>query len=63
MEQSFVLKYHANISLIEQIFVTAEERAWWVDRINKQKQDENKAVESARSKTPSPPRVPKPSRG
>ena len=47
MEQSFLLKKHANLSTFEQGFMPAEERAWWIDRINRDIQKDNERNTSA----------------
>ena len=41
MEQSYQLKKFGNLSLFEQNVMTAEERAWWIERINKDIQKQN----------------------
>lgn len=40
MEQMFNLKFYGHFSLFEISTMTAEERSWWIERINK----ENKAL-------------------
>ena len=42
MEQSFILKYHGKFSLFEQANIVAEDRQWWIKRLNKQKEAESK---------------------
>lgn len=56
MEQYFILKEHGGMSLFEQDTLTGEERKWYVERLNKERKEQNKSVES---KIPSLPRVPK----
>ena len=58
MEQSFLLKYHIGLSLFEQATMTAEERNWWIQRIDKERKEENKIVEGNRSSIAMP-KVPK----
>jgi len=36
MEQSFLLKYYGNIDLNEQNLMTAEDRIWWLERLDKE---------------------------
>ena len=43
LEQSFALKYHGKLSLIEQAYMIAEERVWWINRLNKEIEAQNKA--------------------
>ncbi len=43
MEQSYLLKEYGKYSLFEQCYITAEDRAWYLERINK----ENKKREEA----------------
>lgn len=38
MEQQFMLKQYGNISLFEQNSMTAEERTWWINRLEKEAQ-------------------------
>ena len=46
MEQSFLLKHHARLSLFEQNNMTSEERAWWIKRVD----EENKRREEVEKK-------------
>jgi len=39
MEQQFQLKYHGNLDLFEQNMMPAEDRAWWMKRIEKEMKD------------------------
>ena len=43
MEQSYQLKKFGHLSLFEQNVMTAEERAWWIERINKDIQKQNES--------------------
>ena len=66
MEQLFQLKYHGNFSLLELNNLTAEERNWWVKRLNKQKEAEQKESQGSTGggpniPRPSMPNIPKPS--
>ena len=49
MEQAFQLKYYGNISSIELMYMNAEERAWWLRRLEKQLRKENDAGSGAMS--------------
>jgi len=55
MDQSFLLKYHLNIDLSEQSQMTAEERKFFLDRLNKQREEENDAM---RGSTSTPGKIP-----
>lgn len=64
MEQFFTLKYHGKLSLWELNNLTAEERSWWIKRLNKQKEMEEQQSSSAQTPSiprPSVPNIPKPS--
>jgi hypothetical protein len=58
LEQQFQLKTHGNLSLFEQENMTAEDRAWWMKRIEKDIKERNEKEKEAMSKvrTPSKPR-------
>lgn len=56
MEQMFDLKYHGNLTLHEQNNMTAEERRWWMKRLQKQRDKE--AEQSKASSGPRSPRMP-----
>jgi len=47
MEESFQLHEYGKLSLFEQAQMTAEERAWWLKRVEKEFEDRKKAEESA----------------
>lgn len=55
MEQSFVLRVHGHLSIFEQMFMTAEERKWWVDRLVKENERQEQA---AKGKTSLPGKLP-----
>jgi hypothetical protein len=40
MEELFILKRYGNLSIFEILTMTAEERAWWIKRIDR----ENKRI-------------------
>ena len=54
MDQSFVLKHYGRLSLMEQSGMTAEERAWWIKRLDA----ENKKLQDAGKQTPGDPGLP-----
>lgn len=56
MEQSFSLKHHGNLSLIEQANMIAEDRIWWINRLNKEIENQNKANSGGSSGLPMPTR-------
>jgi hypothetical protein len=60
MEESFQLKEYGKLSLFEQAQMVAEERSWWLKRIEKEYEDRKKAEEGAASgvSRPSIPSVP-----
>ena len=67
MEQQFQLKHHGNLSLFEQAQMIAEDRGWWIKRLEKEFKDrqerEKQQMGSApRPRTPSKPSVSRPSR-
>lgn len=43
MEVSYRLKKHGNLSLFEQDNMTAEDRKWWIERIEKDLEAEQEA--------------------
>lgn len=61
MEQSFLLKEYGKLSLFEQSIMPAEERAWWIKRLDKEKKNQQEAEKATVSKLPKVrvPRVPK----
>ena len=36
MEQQFQLKYYGNLTIFEQDKMTSEDRAWWMQRLEKE---------------------------
>ena len=62
-EQMFDLKYHLNFSLVEQAYLTAQDRKWWLERLKKQKEAENKQTGGGHTPgmgpRPSMPSIPK----
>lgn len=57
MEQQFQLKYHGNLSIIEQSNMTAEDRAWWMQRLEKEFKDKADRERNQISSAPKP-RIP-----
>ncbi len=41
MEQQFQLKWHGKLTLFEQDNLSAEDRGWWMRRIEKELKDRN----------------------
>lgn len=60
MEQLFLLKNYGHLSLHEQNLMNAEDRAWYIDRLNKEEEKKKEAEEKAARgvKTPSMPNIP-----
>jgi len=61
MNQSFLLKEYGKLDLWEQNQLTAEERKWWIERINQEIEKRNKQQEASagttRPHTPGQPTV------
>ena len=47
MEQAFLLKHYGNMSLEEMRTMTAEERNWWLQRLDKEHKKEKDAARSS----------------
>jgi len=62
MEQMFQFKTHGNLTFEEMDQLTAEDRSWWMDRLKKHFEDQNKEASSANVPTPNIPRpnIPRP---
>lgn len=60
MEETFILKYYGHFSMFEMANMTAEERKWVIERIQKEKDKEAEATKSATSVTPGIPHIPHP---
>jgi hypothetical protein len=56
MQQMFQLKMHGHLSFREMDSLTAEDRSWWMERLNKYNEEQEQA--SKGSKTPSMPSMP-----
>jgi hypothetical protein len=50
LEEQFILKCYGELSLFEQQCLTAEDRVWWIQRINKKNEEERKEFDKARSR-------------
>lgn len=61
MEQEFTLKYFGKLSLFEQANMTAESRKWWIQRLKRAKEEENKSSNSQTAGGPPKAHVSKPS--
>lgn len=64
MEQEYILVKHGRLSLYEIAEMTAEDRKWWIERINKDIEEENKKNKGGGGQhMPSVPKpnIPKPS--
>ncbi len=60
MEQQFQLKHHGKLSLFEQSQMTAEERGWFMKRLEKEFKDKKEQEEAQMRNTrkPSKPSMP-----
>jgi hypothetical protein len=56
----FQLKMHGHLSFTEMDLLTAEDRAWWMTRLNKFHEEQEKAGKGHTPSMPSMPNVPKP---
>jgi len=61
MEEEFLLKHHGHYSKFELVYMTAEERKWNIDRINKEKAREAESAKSNQA-MPAIPKIPPPHR-
>jgi hypothetical protein len=57
MEQSFQLKQYGNLSLFEQEQLTAEDRGWWMRRLQKEHKDRQESEQQQMRSAPKP-RIP-----
>lgn len=46
MEQEYILLEHGNLSLADLSLMTGEERQWWINRIQKQREKEREVSKS-----------------
>ena len=60
MEQSFALKKHGNMTLFEQDIMTAEDRAWWIERLQEENKKEQEAQKKSMGHVPRIPSIKKP---
>jgi len=59
MEQQFQLKHHGKLSLFEQNNMTAEDRAWFIKRLDKEFKDRQDQERGSSPSTPSKPSTPR----
>lgn len=52
MRESFVLKRHGDLSIIEQAMMPAEERRWWIKELEREAERENEKLKSVDTKKP-----------
>ena len=52
MEESFLLKHYGHLDMADQLTMTAEERHWWLERLDKENKNQ-KALEESASKSES----------
>jgi hypothetical protein len=61
MNHSFLLKHYGNLTIEEQNNMTFEDRKWWIERIKKERDDQNKSnrqpTSGQRNHTPGQPQV------
>jgi hypothetical protein len=60
MNHAFLLKHYGGISIAEQNLMTYEDRKWWLNRINEEREKQNKnasAPDSSRQHTPGQPPI------
>ena len=59
MEESFLLKQYGHLTLMEQACLTAEDRKWWLKKLDEENNRKNNTPVSAPDKiAPSPGRPP-----
>jgi hypothetical protein len=58
MEQEYILKREAGLSLFEIAFMSAEDRLWWLRRIKEDREKEKDAAKTSQN-TPRMPSVPR----
>ena len=58
MEEQFQLKMYGELSIMEQAWMTAEERSWWLKRTIKELEERKKAEEKQSGSMPSMPNMP-----
>lgn len=57
MEQQFQLKYYGNLSLFEQASMVAEDRAWWMKRLERELKEQAERERNQAGSIPRP-RIP-----
>lgn len=58
MREQYVLKKAGNLSLFEQLFMVAEDRAWWIKELEKDIEEQRKREGETMSSMPSIPGMP-----
>jgi hypothetical protein len=58
LEQQFLLKQHGGLTLFEQDNMTAEDRKWWIKRLEKENRDREEREKGYSSSMPSMPSMP-----
>lgn len=53
MEEAFFLQYHLRMSYRESLSLEVRERKWFIQRLIRQKQKENDAIEAAKRQSKS----------
>ena len=48
MEQQYILSTRGDLNIFEQSLMTAEERAWWIQRLRKDNEAEKQAMNKAK---------------
>jgi uncharacterized protein YdaU (DUF1376 family) len=56
MEQQFQLKYYAKLDLFEQKHMSAEDRGWWLKRVEKELREKAEREKQAAQSSKSPSR-------
>jgi len=59
MEQQFQLKHYGNLSIQEQNSLNAEDRAWWMRRLEKEFKDKAERERQQVGSTPRMPSIPR----
>jgi hypothetical protein len=58
MEESFLLKQYGHLTLMEQAALTAEDRKWWLKKLDEENSRKNNAPTAPDKVAPSPGRPP-----
>ena len=57
MNHSFLLKHYGSLSVEEQNNMTFEDRKWWLDRIEKEQDKQNRTAQPDHNHTPGQPPI------